>query len=579
MVVSGLFRRPIRVSQVEEMTRRKVGAMAKRRPGVPREPLGPYLVHPLILPFYTALALLIGIPTASVRSVESFLGQVGGVGTVVVGSLVLWFFSRRRASSVWGDWVAGLLMTLAVFGGVVVAVASQTDSVVASNRGATIAYLALVHLMLWFLLMNLAVHHLRTRDTRASLHEAAGKVDLAAGYLRDTLHAEASEMKAEATTMIATRLRSVEKALRSGSDAAADSAIRAIRDLRSGVVSPTIAGLNSLSDRVPAAPLPRKRVSVGHLPLRWNRQYFSGSVGGLIIGIVAIVASAPQAAEQLGFLVQIPLIVAAFMVSVPASLLLFLGAALTPFLSATGPSSAEESLVFLALILAIGLVSFFARWLQVVRVRTLEAISVANATISLQLALAQQEWEVYRTRVTSLLHGPIQSALVAAELLVQSGQPIADRDLTRITETVRSALKDLRRASPRHSASFSQALRDVLGIWEGAMEIDIDVTPQADEILKSDMVTAAVLLRVVSEGITNAAKHSATEEVTGTVGLDGEILRVKITHPATPGPSRSVAGVQSGTGLAGLRPFTRNLALTVGKDEVTLVADIPVRVR
>lgn len=107
----------------------------------------------------------------------------------------------------------------------------------------------------------------------------------------------------------------------------------------------------SLNEDAPVAMSQRRRGEIPRVSPRSNGRYFSGIVGALIIGIVAIASGTNVNVTSPGFFVQIPLIMVAFFVSVPSALLLFTAAALTPFL---GPNSnAPENFGFFVVIVVL----------------------------------------------------------------------------------------------------------------------------------------------------------------------------------------------------------------------------------
>lgn len=300
--------------------------------------------------------------------------------------------------------------------------------------------------------------------------------------------------------------------------------------------------------------------------------FFSGTVGGLLIGIIGLLLLAPTSYYFPGSFLQLGPIVLAFFLSVPASLLIFSAAALTPLIDQDAQSAGGFAVLFL--IAALGAVSFLQRFNRVRQVRAVESMSVAGASLALDQVRRAQDFKVIEERVNSILHGSVQSTLLALELGLQSQDDSVVAHSADAIAHLRDAIASLDEPTSSPSTRFEMALDNILSVWAGSVRVKVDLSPESADTLNSDPLAASAVIEVVKEGTQNAVKHSDSREVSVVIGQEGSLVRVRVSHPSA-GDQRLMSA--TGYGIRYLQAITSTLRLVDDGTTTTLYAEIPTR--
>ncbi|CAL9506044.1 hypothetical protein SUDANB132_03538 [Streptomyces sp. enrichment culture] len=167
-------------------------------------------------------------------------------------------------------------------------------------------------------------------------------------------------------------------------------------------------------------------------------------------------------------------------------------------------------------------------------------------------AAVVQAVDAERRRIERDLHDGVQQRLVALAMLLgrarRSRDPErADALLLQAHEESRGVLNELREVAWRvyPSALDSLGLKEALGGVAERSSIPLRIRFEAGAPLPQPVETAAYF--VVSEAVTNAAKHSAATAIEVRVALTGERLAVRVEDNGRGGAD------PAGSGLAGLR--------------------------
>ncbi|WP_408055803.1 sensor histidine kinase [Streptomyces lycii] len=184
-----------------------------------------------------------------------------------------------------------------------------------------------------------------------------------------------------------------------------------------------------------------------------------------------------------------------------------------------------------------------------------------------------------RRRIERDVHDGVQQRLVALAMLLGRARRSKDPEhgaelLRQAHEASREVLGELREVIWRvyptalDSLGLKEALAGVAERCSLPLRMDCSVPPG----LPGPVETAAYF--VVSESVTNAAKHSGARRVTVTVGQHGAVLRVTVEDDGTGGAD------PSGSGLSGLRQRVAALdgAFTVSSPPggpTTITAELP----
>jgi glucose-6-phosphate-specific signal transduction histidine kinase len=226
----------------------------------------------------------------------------------------------------------------------------------------------------------------------------------------------------------------------------------------------------------------------------------------------------------------------------------------------------------IALIVLLGLISFLQRFNRVRQVRAVEAMSVASAQLALDQVRRAQDLKVIEERVNSILHGSVQSTLLALELGLQSGDESVATHSTDALSHLRKAVAQLEEPTQAPSEDFERAIENIVSVWAGSMRVTVDQSPDAADALHSDPLAASAVIEVVKEGTQNAVKHSDTRDVRVVIGIEGSLVRVRVSHRSAGQP---VSSRSSGLGMRYLGAITRTLRLVDDGTTTTLYAEIP----
>ena len=538
-----------------------------------------YVAHPLVALSYLVITPLLMI-VATGFSVEVLWWEIIAASMVSVPVIILFRAPRReltrtklRARMVTITAlivVSQILARLFAPEHIVQAVADRPPAPMDVVIAAAIAAYSLQHLLVWLLLVVLVSGSLNYRQAKKSQQQLTKDIRGAqAGVVSES---ELAQKQKESVGEISRRVDAIEAALREQSGTHSTELIDAVRELRQEVVRPSLEQLNALLAAARSAPHVSSTVaaSVSQVPWRWQGRFFSGTVGALLIATVGILLLASTAYYQIGNFIQMIFVSLAFFVSVPASLLLFLAAALTPIFDPSQNVSGGWGLI--GLIVALGAVSFLQRFNRIRQVRAVESMGVASAQLALDQVRRAQDLRVIEERVNSILHGSVQSTLLALELGLQSGDDSVTAHSHEALAQLRKAVGQLDEPTQPSSESFERALENIISVWAGSLHVTIDQSPDAADALHNDPLAASAVIEVVKEGTQNAAKHSDTRDIRVVIGRESSLIRVRVSHRSSGHP---VSERGTGLGMSYLGAITRTLRLVDDGQTTTLYAEIP----
>lgn len=138
--------------------------------------------------------------------------------------------------------------------------------------------------------------------------------------------------------------------------------------------------------------------------------------------------------------------------------------------------------------------------------KTLEDLEILNSR------LRQRAW-LTRKSLAMELHGSIQGTLqsVAAKLAKASNP--SDKELEAALTQIREAFEKVGSADYLAGKSLADLLDDLVVLWEGALDVQIDIDDDTMKALDEDQASARVVLELCREAVTNAAKHGHAEQV------------------------------------------------------------------
>jgi hypothetical protein len=210
--------------------------------------------------------------------------------------------------------------------------------------------------------------------------------------------------------------------------------------------------------------------------------------------------------------------------------------------------------------------------LQLVTRDGVTATQLADEHEQIHARIRGQLW-VSRRNLTWVLHGPIQSALIASALaLSQSENTAALRE--KVWQNVSSALARLDGSFLAHP-DLESALEEISAVWSINCDIDWFIAEEACLFVAGDRVAVMCVSEIAREAVNNAVRHGHARTVHGRIEVDsslaGRVLSVTITNDGDPVP----VPVERGLGSAMFDELSHSWARVSEDGWTTLIASIP----
>lgn len=168
--------------------------------------------------------------------------------------------------------------------------------------------------------------------------------------------------------------------------------------------------------------------------------------------------------------------------------------------------------------------------LRAVQARQQSELAAVTAELDWQVARARELQWVRRTALARALHGPVQSAAMAAALRLESavrGGTLSEGVLDEVRSWLVAALEELNPGADR-PVSLPEVFERLQGMWSGVCEVAIAIEQPAAERLAADAVSSRAVADVLEEGCANAVQHGAATRVSVDIRL-GEPLEILVT--------------------------------------------------
>lgn len=189
-----------------------------------------------------------------------------------------------------------------------------------------------------------------------------------------------------------------------------------------------------------------------------------------------------------------------------------------------------QAIVFYASTLTL---SFLLGVIRTQRNQTLaESSEMLEQRRILNSRLRQRMW-LGRKALAMELHGSMQGALQSVAMrLSKLASPTAE-DLKSAVDDISRAMESIERQDYLAGKQIKDLLEDLQLLWEGALVIELNLSPSALQALDDDSAASRCVLEVVREAITNSVKHGQAQRVSVNLELTGDMIRACVENDGT----------------------------------------------
>ncbi len=232
---------------------------------------------------------------------------------------------------------------------------------------------------------------------------------------------------------------------------------------------------------------------------------------------------------------------------------------LSPFLS--------QAAVFYSITLAL---TFFLGVLRLQRELSLQEFEqMVEQRKLLNSRLRQRVW-LGRKALAMELHGSIQGALQSVAMRLSRLDSPSAADLNLAVDEVNRAMENLEREDHLAGKQLETLLQELKLLWDGALEIELDLDRSALEKLDKDSSVSRCVLEAAREAITNSAKHGKAQNAKISLRTVDQLALLTVENDGTmPTGSKAGKGFELYETISYRHHFEKN------GNKVRLVLEIP----
>ena len=237
----------------------------------------------------------------------------------------------------------------------------------------------------------------------------------------------------------------------------------------------------------------------------------------------------------------------------------------------------QLSMIAVAGNLMICSIIFFIRLLNFDRKKIIEELQVVSRNLFWSQARLKQLVWVERQRLSNLVHGHIQSQIIATAANFET-QNLTDRETVALFKKLRIELQKIIRDQSR-TESVPKLLRSLKKLWMNSVDIRWTISEEARKVLKLDQNAADSVIEIIRESILNSVKHARAQVLIVDIKLaeskshtipSAGFLILNVTNDGRPIPKK----VTKGQGLAFLDLVAAEWHLLSSSTETQLTARV-----
>jgi hypothetical protein len=145
-----------------------------------------------------------------------------------------------------------------------------------------------------------------------------------------------------------------------------------------------------------------------------------------------------------------------------------------------------------------------------------KSLAKVNLDLSHQLSIVEQKLWISRRNWSSLIHGPVQSALTVALFKLQNTtRKVEDEILDSIRDVERMILE-----GPISSTQIFDGLESIRKTWVGVCYFKYRISEQAEQILLDNQMASDCVIEIATELVGNAYRHGGARWINFNVDCD-----------------------------------------------------------
>jgi hypothetical protein len=148
--------------------------------------------------------------------------------------------------------------------------------------------------------------------------------------------------------------------------------------------------------------------------------------------------------------------------------------------------------------------------------RVEQSLSDVNAELNHQLRILDQKLWVARQNWSSLVHGPVQSALTVALFKLQNDDKEIDEEISKTLARVEKLIKK----GPDRTTDLITGFESIRSTWDGVCRFQYKISDAAKDVLLGNQIASDCVLEIATELVGNAYRHGGARWITFNIDLN-----------------------------------------------------------